>query len=209
MSRPRATCWPRSRRHCPPTSPCSAPPWPTGASTGEGAEKMKKDGGGPPALSPGREPRHPRHRRAAHRRAARPRGRLRRRDREGRRARPGQAGPQGLRLDRRQRCQRRRPASWAATATRCISSRGAGVEILADHEQGRGRSRAGRADRRRPEGQADGCDDRGASGLPHAAGLPLPKYETRALRGSTSWPQSVKMRKSHWKLGNGVLYRRA
>ena len=42
--------------------------------------------------------------------------------------RPVEAGAQGLRLDRRQRRVDRRPASWAATATPCISSRANGVE---------------------------------------------------------------------------------
>ena len=48
--------------------------------------------------------------------------RLRRRDRARRRARQGQARAQGLRLDPRQRRVGRQPASWAATATRSISS---------------------------------------------------------------------------------------
>ena len=50
-SRPRARCWRRSRRRCRPTSRSSPPRSPTGARRDAGAQKIKKDGGGPPRLA--------------------------------------------------------------------------------------------------------------------------------------------------------------
>ena len=51
MSRARARCWPRSRPRCRPTSRCSPPPSPTGAPQAAAAEKIKKDGERLPALA--------------------------------------------------------------------------------------------------------------------------------------------------------------
>ena len=81
-----------------------------------------------PALTLVENPGHPRHDRAPHERRPPPRRRLRGRDRERHRARAGQAGAQGLRPDRRQRCLAGKPASWAATATRVHLVTAAGVE---------------------------------------------------------------------------------
>ena len=72
------------------------------------AVKLKKSQDGPPTHPPGREPRHPGDPLRPRPDAAEAGGRLRRRDQRPRGARPRQAEAQGLRLDRRQRRQRRR-----------------------------------------------------------------------------------------------------
>ena len=128
MSRPRATCWPLSRPHCRPTPPCSAPPWPTGASAGEGAEEDEKGQGRPASAFAGREPRHPRDGRASHRRTARSRGRLRGRDARRSSSTPRPSWPARDATGSSPTMSAPPPASWAATATPFISCRPRGVE---------------------------------------------------------------------------------
>ena len=98
-----------------------------------------------PRAGDGAQPRHPGHRRGPPRAAPPPRGRLRRRDRARGGARHGQARPQGLRLDRRQRRvlrRLRRPREHRASGD---GNRRGG---LAADAEGGGRAPPGRPHRR-------------------------------------------------------------
>ena len=119
----------------------------------------------------------------AHRKSRPPdaRDRLRGRDPERRCQREGEARSERLRLDPRQRCFAGRPASWAATATRFISSPRDGVEDWPPQsKEDVARMLVARIGRR-----AEMTDraSKSASRLPHGRDLPLPSYQTAHAAG--------------------------
>ena len=159
-------------------------------------EKIKKAKGRNAGAVADREPRHPRHHRAAQGGAPAAGHRLRRRDREPRRQRQGQAQAQGLRLDRRQRRLagiRRHGRRRQQGASRHRARR----RIVAAAAQGRRRARAGRRASRRssPEDSHERCRDQVAR-LPHGDGLPLPPIKARLQPGSISSPPFLRTNRS-------------
>ena len=111
----------RSEARCRPMSRCLPPPSPTGASQHASGSKMKKTAAACRRCAGGKS-RYPRHDRASQIAAGRSGSRLRCRDRRPDRQCQGQAARARAATGLSPTTCRRRPASWAATAIRCICS---------------------------------------------------------------------------------------